>query len=358
MTLESRLLLDALCESGGAQRRTQINSSTDEPLTDPLRSFAKMPPRCDRRQYGRSHEVSYPICNRRTLQTMKSSNALLSLVSGMALFSALGSHSLAIAEPTGTDAPHTCVAVAPGDIRSEFGCFRIGMVENLKFSRSTVYWHLYSFPSRTAADAARSSSGIVVEEDGRVWLSEFGARNIQIRGGTRVAVVGPLKLAPADRYDAEIAYPVMRPSDYSRVHTHSGPEAWYVLTGVQCLETPELTRSAGPGTTMTATANRPMELRVVGTDVARSLTLVIHDSTQEFGKASDWKPTGRVAPDAARRGSTPRLPRATTAHGPNSVSRERLLVVTHIATPKDPLQPFLQYRPPLSNELGGRAGHC
>jgi hypothetical protein len=236
--------------------------------------------------------VRYPICNGRTLQIMKSSNALLSLVSGMALFSPLGSHSLAIAESTGTDAPHTCVVVAPGNIRSEFGCFRIGVVKNLKFNRSTVYWHLYSFPSRTAADAARSSSGIVVEEDGRVWLSEFGARNIHVRGGSNVAVIGPLKLVPADSYDAEIAYSVMSPSDHSRVHTHSGPEAWYVLTGIQCLETPDLTRSAGPGATMTAAANRPMELRVAGTDVARSLTLVIHDSTQEFGTASDWKPTG------------------------------------------------------------------
>ena len=223
---------------------------------------------------------------------MKSSRALLSIVSAMALVSLLGSHSLAIAESTGTVAPHTCVVVVPGNIRPEFGCFRIGVVKNLKFNRSMVYWHLYSFPSRATADAARTSSGIVVEEDGRVWLSEFGSRNIHVRGGRSVAAIGPLRLVLADSYDAEIAYSVMRPSDHSRVHTHSGPEAWYVLTGIQCLETPDSSRSAGPGATMTAAANRPMELRVAGTDVARSLTLVIHDSTQEFGTASDWKPTG------------------------------------------------------------------
>jgi quercetin dioxygenase-like cupin family protein len=242
-------------------------------------------------RHGQCPEVRYPICYGRTLQTMKSFNALLSLVSGLALFSLPASHAIAIAESTGTDGPHTCVVVAADTIRPEFGCFRIGVLKNLKFNRSTVYWHLYSFPSRTAADAARSSSGIVVEEDGRVWLSEFGARNIRVRGGSRAAVIGPLKLVPANSYDAEIAYSVMNSSHHSRVHTHSGPEAWYVLTGVQCLETPDVTRRAGPGATMTAAANRPMELRVAESDVARSLTLVIHGSTQEFGAASDWKPT-------------------------------------------------------------------
>jgi hypothetical protein len=35
-----------------------------------------------------------------------------------------------------------------------------------------------------------------------------------------------------------------------------------------------------------------MELSVIGNEVARSMTLVIHDSTQDFGAASDWHPTG------------------------------------------------------------------
>jgi quercetin dioxygenase-like cupin family protein len=154
-----------------------------------------------------------------------------------------------------------------------------------------IYWHLYTFPSRAAADRAKSPSGIVVEENGRVWLSEFGSRNRPLHGGHRIAVVGPLKLLPADSYTAEIAYSVMQPGDRSRAHTHSGPEAWYVLSGAQCLKTPSGTRSAGAGATMSVMPNRPMELSVIGPEVARSLTLVIHDSTQEFGTASTWNPT-------------------------------------------------------------------
>ena len=189
-----------------------------------------------------------------------------------------------------------CVIVAPGEIRPEFGCFRIGIAKNLKLNRATIFWHLYTFPSRAAADTARSPSGIVVEEDGRVWLSEFGSRNHISPGGRSVAVVGPLKLTRAKSYNAEIAYSVMQPNDRSRVHTHSGPEAWYVLSGAQCLKTPDAGRSARAGATMSVAPNLPMELSVTGADVARSLTLVIHDSTQEFGTASNWKPTDACHP--------------------------------------------------------------
>ena len=69
-----------------------------------------------------------------------------------------------------------CVDVPPGEKRPEFGCFNVGTVTGLHFSQASVYWHLRAFPSRKAAEAAKSANGIVVEEDGRVWLSEFGPR--------------------------------------------------------------------------------------------------------------------------------------------------------------------------------------
>ena len=218
---------------------------------------------------------------------------------GVALLFLLGGHPPAFAESTGqrvSAAPHMCSVIAPGEIRPEFGCFRIGIAKDLKLSRPTIYWHLYIFPNKPAADAAKTRSGIVVEEDGRVWLSEFGSRNRASNGGQRIAVVGPLKLESAGSYIAEIAYSVMQSDDRSRVHTHSGPEAWYVLSGAQCLKTPGGTRSARAGATMSVAPNLPMELSVIGTEIARSLTLVIHDSTQGFGTVSTWKPTGACQP--------------------------------------------------------------
>jgi len=185
-----------------------------------------------------------------------------------------------------------CVDVPPGEKRPEFGCFNIGLVTGLHFSQASVYWHLRAFPSRKAAEAARSATGIVVEEDGRVWLSEFGPRNPAPRGGEAIAIVGPLQLPAAKSYAAVLSYAVMRPGDKSRVHTHPGPEGWYVLAGEQCLETPAGANRARAGGTMTVPSNTPMELNVTGTTLRRAFALVIHDSAQERGTPSDWKPSG------------------------------------------------------------------
>lgn len=185
-----------------------------------------------------------------------------------------------------------CVDVPPGEKRPEFGCFNIGTVKELHFRQAAVYWNLYTFRSRKAAEAARSATGIVVEEDGRVWLSEFGARRAP-RGGKAVAIVGPLQLPVAKSYSAVLSYAVMRPGDSSRVHTHPGPEGWYVIAGKQCLETPAGANSASAGQTMRVPPNVPMELNVTGTTIRRAFALVIHDSTQERGVPSDWKPSGK-----------------------------------------------------------------
>ena len=185
-----------------------------------------------------------------------------------------------------------CVDVPRGEKRPEFGCFNIGAVTGLHFRQASVYWHLRAFPSRKAAETAKSATGIVVEEDGRVWLSEFGSRSIAPRGGAAIAVIGPLELPVAKSYSAILSYAVMRPGDKSRVHTHPGPEGWYVLAGEQCLETPAGADRAQAGGTMTVRPNVPMRLNVTGTRLRRAFALVIHDSTQGRGTPSDWKAPG------------------------------------------------------------------
>ncbi len=185
-----------------------------------------------------------------------------------------------------------CVEVRPGEKRPEFGCFIVAASKNLHFDQPTVFWHLRTFPARVAADAARSATGIVAEEDGRVWLSEFGPRELVLHGGEPVAIIGPLELSAAKTHTAELAFAVLRPGDRSRVHIHPGPEAWYVLAGEQCLETPAGARKAKAGESMFAPPNVSMELRITGTAIRKSLTLIIHDSAQAWGLPSDWKPTG------------------------------------------------------------------
>src|ERR1700692_4927410 len=104
---------------------------------------------------------------------MTSPNSVLTFNIVFGLLFLLGGRPPALAESTGQTlmaAPHMCMVIAPGEIRPEFGCFRIGIAKDLKLERATTYWHLYAFPSRAAADTAKSPTGIVVEENERVWL--------------------------------------------------------------------------------------------------------------------------------------------------------------------------------------------
>ena len=188
-----------------------------------------------------------------------------------------------------------CVNISPGQKRPEFGFFCIATESGLRFSEPTVYWHLRTFPNRAAADAAKSATGIVVEEDGRVWLSEFGPHDLAQEGGQAVAIVGPMELSKAELYSVVLGYAVMRPDDRSIVHIHPGPEGWYMISGEQCLETPAGVTRATAGGTATVPPNVPMELTVTGTVVRKSLVLVIHDSSQPAGRPSDWKPQGLCA---------------------------------------------------------------
>ncbi len=186
----------------------------------------------------------------------------------------------------------SCDDALPNVKRPDFGCFNVASEQGLQFPGPQVYWHIRSFADRAAADAARSATGIVVVEDGRVWLSEFGSRDLIVKGGQAVATVGPLQLSPAKSYTAVLSYAVMRPGDQSRVHTHPGPEGWYMIVGEQCLETPAGANRAKAGGTMTVPPNVPMQLNITGTEVRKSLVLVIHDSSQPRGTVSQWSPPG------------------------------------------------------------------
>ena len=188
-----------------------------------------------------------------------------------------------------------CVNIPPGQKRPDFGCFSLATESGLRFSEPTAYWYLRTFPNRAAADAAKSPTGIVVEEDGRVWLSEFGSHDLALQGGQAVAIVGPMELPKAESYAVVLAYAVMRPNDRSIVHVHPGPEGWYMISGDQCLETPAGATRATAGGTATAPPNVPMELTITGTAVRKSLVLVIHDPSQPAGMPSDWKPQGLCA---------------------------------------------------------------
>jgi quercetin dioxygenase-like cupin family protein len=199
--------------------------------------------------------------------------------------------------PAGHDHGLTkCVDLQAGETRPAYGCWNIARERLLTFMEPSVYWHLRRFGTKAEADAAKGEKGLVVQEDGQVWLSTFGPRAAEPKAGEPVAIIGPLHLPPAKAYDIVLSYAVMQPGDKTPVHTHPGPEAWYVLAGQQCLDTSEGARRAGAGEGMSVPADVPMELHITGTVTRKSLVVVVHDSAQDRSIPSDWTPSGACGP--------------------------------------------------------------
>ena len=76
------------------------------------------------------------------------------------------------------------------------------------------------------------------------------------------------------------------------VHTHSGPEIWYLLTGEQCLEMPNGVIRAHAGESMVAPAETPMQLNITGTAKRDALFVIVHDAAKPATTVSDWTPKG------------------------------------------------------------------
>jgi len=190
----------------------------------------------------------------------------------------------------------TGVACIPVGERAgrEFGCFILATQVIGPLDSAHAFWHLSTFATRPAAEAAAGPHGKVVESLGTMWLLTIADARWRPSQGTYVAAIGPLPVARGVAYTAQYMEAVLRPGMKSLVHRHSGPEAWYTLAGETCLETPAgtLVGRAG-GSPIIVSQGPPMELTATGTDVRRALVLILHDSAQPAtSPAPDWRPKG------------------------------------------------------------------
>ena len=176
----------------------------------------------------------------------------------------------------------------------------IGTTPCTIFARHTVapfatppVWIVESFPSRAAAEQARTPSGAVVQAEGETWLLTVGADRPTPAGGNRLATIGPLPLPPAKGYEVMLAHVSVPPGSQSAVHVQSGPEAWYVLSGSQCVETPHTVFHVDKGHSGMVPADTPLYLIATGTTTRSAFFVIVHDTARPFyTEINSWKPTG------------------------------------------------------------------
>lgn len=160
--------------------------------------------------------------------------------------------------------------------------------------QAPLYWHLDTYPTRAAAEAAKGARGTVVESFGKVWLFTIAEADWRPVGGERVTRIGPLQLGSGGNFTATYLQAATSPGFQTDVHQLSGPEALYTLSGEVCVEMPQgkLVGWAG-GEPLLIASGQPMQLTSIGTETRRSIVLVLHDSSQPWKvPATGWTPKG------------------------------------------------------------------
>ena len=196
--------------------------------------------------------------------------------------------------------PHHVACIAVNGHQGQPGCWELGSVPISTPAGTALYWHVYEFQSVETAQKAGDEHSLIIEAYGRVWLEAVATEQWRARGGRHVATVGPMQpLSPLPQ-TASFMEATFTPGMRSRVHTHPGPEAWVVLEGEQCLETPEGKIRVGAGESMMVRGGVPMALYGTGSGIRRALVLIVHPTGEALGTTYDgWLPTEscvRVAP--------------------------------------------------------------
>lgn len=187
--------------------------------------------------------------------------------------------------------------------KAELGCYTTAITELGTLPATPQYWHIDEFSDRGSAEANRGPRSTVVDGHGKHFLFTVAEQEWKPRAGTRVALIGPLGIDAGIPYTARYMETVIAPAfqDGGNGHRHPGPEAWYIVSGGQCLETPNGVMVGRAGQSMLAPEGWPMAISSLGTELRRAVVLILHRSAENYvlpvASSADaphahWKPQG------------------------------------------------------------------
>jgi quercetin dioxygenase-like cupin family protein len=158
-----------------------------------------------------------------------------------------------------------------------------------------LYWSIYTFADFQAAERVKPPHGAVVQAFNQIWLFDLGGKGSSLKGGRHLADVGPLpiELTKGD-FSVEYLKSTFTPGMSAPVHVHSGPEAFYAMSGGSCLETPDGVQVArGAGHSLMVRRGPPMLLVAVGQETRQGFALILHDQgSSPTTLTSAWTPKG------------------------------------------------------------------
>ncbi len=148
----------------------------------------------------------------------------------------------------------------------------------------TIYWHIDRFDSLEAAMKAAGPNSVATEAHGSFWLLTVETKAEDHHNGQHIAQIGPFELPPADRYMMRVMSSLLMPGSTTPIHTHSGPEVFYIVDGEQCLERSESSQRLGAGQSYIVPGGSVHRGRVIGSTARRALTLILYDGAYPASK--------------------------------------------------------------------------
>lgn len=118
------------------------------------------------------------------------------------------------------------------------------------------------------------------------WTQEWA-----LSGAKFVAEVGALPLPTCRPLELLVGEGVGF-NGITRVHVHPGPDAWYLVSGAQCVETQRGVKMISAKHSMFEPMGTPMRL-TYGPDRRDALFIVVHDPSVPWSAMSGWRPKNR-----------------------------------------------------------------
>jgi hypothetical protein len=183
--------------------------------------------------------------------------------------------------------PPSPIAIAQTE--PKFVITPIGEKKLAQLPAGTLYWRIENVPSLAQAKAAEGPTSVVAEAAGKVWVFTLGPQGGSTSGATKVAEIGPVPRITAPEYMLRVTNSGGPPGAKTPVHTHPGPESFYVLAGRMGQKTPHGVSYAEAGQSMNGhAADTPMEVFSAGTSDLNQLVLFVVDPTKPFSSPAKF----------------------------------------------------------------------
>jgi quercetin dioxygenase-like cupin family protein len=159
-----------------------------------------------------------------------------------------------------------------------------------------LYWRIENFPSLVDAQAAvgpdgwnpasvryETTTSLIAEVAGKVWVLTLGPKGASTPGGTKVAEVGPVPEISASEYLLRVNEGSGPPGSQTPVHSHPGAESFYVVSGELGQRTPQGVMRVRAGDTVNGhDAGMPMQVFNSGTTDLTALIMFVVDASKPF----------------------------------------------------------------------------